>query len=469
MDRVEDAGLDSRWVRFRTTRSVPTRSQRHARDGSPVGGCCRWSVVAALICVGLVATSCSLEDAEAEGPDGGPFVPPTLVGEGEQTEDPYVPGLDSANADDRNPYGWFEAERSWWGDFGDPFIMWDKDRGRYVAYASSSAGRYLPVTTSSDLITWFAISRWTDSPPPWQGGPDPMSDPKIPEEIRTSDLRLGPPGDVWNHNDGLVSPASWGLDTPNGPWLRRTIWAPSVAHIGGRWVLYYAVKISAQSDDVNGDGRFCISMATASSSVGPFRDTSDGPLICDDDPAGSIDPEAFYDPSSDRWYLLWKSAGKVGSHPSALKSIPLDDSGQPMRGHQAVTLLTTDESSWEGETIENPSMAHWDNRYILVYSGNAWRADVNGMSRYATGWAICPEGPRSACVRGSSSPLLVSDGNEQGPGGGSLLVGPDDRLFLSYCAFEAMEARNPRPRRLRVVEIVTDGNGSLSTVPIRAQ
>lgn len=421
----------------------------------------RWLLLVAVLVLG---TSCSIADSsENSGQLSEPLPTATPL-------EPVPPAIDDAptltdadNADDRNPYGWFEAGLTWRGDFGDPFVV--RDGERYVAYASPAAGRYLPVVTSVDLETWVVRDRWTTATEPWFGGPDPLADTSIPEEIRSSDLRLGPAGDVWNHNDALVAPARWGLDEPRGPWLRRTIWAPSAARIGDSWVLYYAIKVSPVSDDPQGDGRFCISMAVGPSATGPFRDRTDAPLVCDSDPAGSIDPEPFLDPVSGKWYLLWKSAGKVGSHPSSLKSIELDGQGRPIAGREPVTLLRTDESSWEGETIENPSMTYWEGRYLLVYSGNAWRANSAGRSRYATGWAACPDGPRGPCVRGGPTPLLASTGTEQGPAGGSLFQSPDGRLYLAYCAFDSAEYRDPRPRHLRVVELTQDDAGSL--VPAR--
>lgn len=416
-------------------------------------------VVTVLLACFLAA--CSVTEAADDGTSLDDDVRPTDLAPDVSAE---PPGADADNVDDRNPYGWFEADQEWRGDFGDPFVV--PLGGTYIAYSSATAGRYLPVVTSTDLRRWVARGRWTSASPPWLNGPDPTTDPSIPVEIRTSDLRLGAPGDVWNHNDALVAPAAWGREEPVGPWLRRTIWAPSVARIGDTWVLYYSVRVSPDSDDPNGDGRFCISRATAPEPTGPFRDASAGPLVCDDDPAGSIDPEPFFDPTVGRWYLLWKAAGRVGSHPSALKAVELDGSGVPVAGATPVTLLETDESSWEGETIENPSMAHWRGRHVLVYSGNAWRADAQGSSRYATGWAECSDGPRGPCRRGAQHPLLASNGPEQGPAGGSLFAGPDDRLFLAYCAFDSRDARDPRPRRLRVAEVGQLDDGTLRLTPI---
>lgn len=93
------------------------------------------SRVSVLLAV-LLAVSCS---SASEGGGTGDQPGDERTGEAPPTAetlpfDPRPSGLDAANADERNPYGWFEADRSWWGDFGDPFVLRDGDT--YVAYGS---------------------------------------------------------------------------------------------------------------------------------------------------------------------------------------------------------------------------------------------------------------------------------------------------------------------------------------------
>jgi beta-xylosidase len=375
---------------------------------------------------------------------------------------PPPPATDANNAnpaDPNNRWGWFEAGLEWRGDFGDPHVF--RAGNTYFAYSSPAGGRYLPVLTSTDLTHWTIHSRWTTNPAPWAGGPDPNTDTQIPAEIRFSAMN---PGDKWNMNDGLVSTPNWALWHDQGPWLKRDYWAPGVIKIGTTWYAYSAVKVSNTSDDPHGYGRFCITVATAVSALGPFRDNSGAaPIICDvPDPAGSIDPSPFYDPTDGNTYLLWKAAGRrsqpgVPGYPSALKSIRLGADGKPAPGALPVTLLRTNEGSWEGFTIENPSMVAFAGTYWLFYSGNDSSARPDGSSDYATGYAICPSGPRAACLRRSTTPLLRSNGYVQGPGGASAFVDAAGDLRLAYSYFWLGENRQgtfvAHPRRLKIARL----------------
>lgn len=380
---------------------------------------------------------------------------------------PPPPSTDSDNAEPSNPnnrYGWFEAGLEWRGDFGDPHVV--RVGSTYYAYSSPVGGRYLPVLTSTDLVHWYIHRRWTSKPAPWAGGPNPQTDPEIPAEIRYAPLN---DGDTWNMNDGLVRPASWGLTNDQGPWIKKDLWAPGVTQIGNSWYAYSSVRVSWTGDDPNNYGRFCLTVASAPSPLGPFRDVSgSGPILCDVDPSGSIDPSPFYDAATGTTYLLWKAAGRrtapgVQGYPSALKSVALTTGGLPTGPVR--TLLTTKEGSWEGMTIENPSMVAYGGRYYLFYSGNSWTAASDGSSPYATGWAECSSGPRGGCVRRTSGPLLRSSGHIQGPGGASAFIDTAGRLRLAYAYYWLGENRRDtfiaHPRRLKVATIVRGSDGVL--------
>ncbi|MCU1351316.1 MAG: hypothetical protein JWM05_525 [Acidimicrobiales bacterium] len=383
---------------------------------------------------------------------------------------PRAPYRDASNG--TSTYrGWFEGGKIWFGDLGDPHIVRVGDT--YYAYSSPTAGRYLPVVTSTDLITWTIHPRWSKAGPPGTPGYSVANDPAIPYEIRTG------PGTEWtryDNNDALVSVASWGRYEPEGAWIKRTIWAPGVAQIGSSWFAYSAVRTSATSDDPHGFGRFCLTAAKAPSPLGPFRDVSGtSPIQCQPastDPAGSIDPYPFIDDgASGTPYLLWKAAGKIGSHPSALYSVKLGTDGKPVPGAAPVKLLETREGGWEGATIENPSMVRYQGRYYLFYSGNySGVDDAYGHSRYGTGYALCPQGPRAPCQRMTvSSPLLGSTSTEQGPGGASPVVTAAGNLRLVYAFFWPGEDRSEfsaehsrHPRRMNVASLTASSDGTLT-------
>ncbi len=361
-------------------------------------------------------------------------------------------------------HGWFQAGHQWVGDFGDPDIR--RVGNTYYAYSSGAGGRYLSVLTSTDLTHWTIHPQWSTGPAPWTGGSSWKNG--IPAEIlndRESD------GDKWNNNDALVRPVAWGMNTPVNAWLNKTYWASSVMQIGSTWFAYSAVKVSPYGDprDPHHYGRFCLTVASAPGPLGPFRDITGGTYLqcqpVSTDPSGSIDPYPYHDPKTGRNYLLWKAAGKVGGAESSIMSIPLESNGMLPRGVAPAKLLVTNRAaSWEGGTIENPSMVNLNGVTYLFYSANdsGWQ-DADGRSNYATGYAICA-GPSGPCTRpnGGRSPLLASSGVNQGPGGASAVVSPTGKLYLAYASYWLGENRNGyHPRRLHIAGLVQARSSTL--------
>ena len=343
------------------------------------------------------------------------------------------PPTDAGNAT-RGNYGWFEAGRSWSGQFADPHVV--RVGRTYYAYSPGAGGRYLGVLTSPDLVHWTIHKRWSTAKAPWQGGPDPRHDPHIPVEIRQSSQSSG---DIWNLNDALVRPAKWGLPKAYNAWEHRTYWAVGVIPIGTRWYAYAGVQISSRlgdgTADPDGFGRYCLTVASSVHPLGPFRDiTGSHPLYCDADPGGSIDPSPYVDPSTGQTWLTWKANGRrsrpgVKGYPSSLKTVRLDSTGH-MTG-PIHTLLATNEGSWEGSTVENPSMVYWHSHWYLFYSANSFLADRAGHSPYATGYALC-SGPAGPCRRISTRPLMASTAREAGPGGADAIVDLSDAVELEH-------------------------------------
>ncbi|MFB9376674.1 family 43 glycosylhydrolase [Kineococcus gynurae] len=342
---------------------------------------------------------------------------------------------------------WFQPGSTWTGDFGDPTVV--RVGGTYYAYASPVGGRVLPVLSSTDLKNWTVRGRYsTGGGVPgrgnWTAG--------IPAEI------LNSPQSDWakfDNNDALVRHVSWGQRNDQGGWINRDYWAPGVFNIGSTWFAYSPVRVAPS--------RFCLTVASAPSPQGPFRDISgNGPIQCEDpnvDPGGSIDPMPYRDPATGKNYLLWKASGKINSHPSAIKSVELGNNGFPLPGARVTTLLTTERNSaWEGNTIENPSMVNFRGTTYLFYSGNlSDPLDGAGRSNYASGYAWCPNGPTAPCQRLQSTPLLSSSGSAQGPGGSSGFVDAGGNLKMAYATFRLGENVGgwvPHPRRMSIASLV---------------
>ena len=372
------------------------------------------------------------------------------------------------DADNARPggYGWFEGGHRWQGEFADPEVVFDN--GTYYAYSSGAGGRYLGIQTSTDATHWTALDHWSNHLAPWQGGPNPRTDGTIPLEIRRSNQNVG---DIYNLNDAIARPAAWGVTMNYNAWYRRDYWAVGVGHIGDKWYTWAPVKISHQLGDGTWDpegfGRYCLTMAVGRTPIGPFRDvTGAAPYYCDGDPGGSIDPSHFVDPATGNHYLTWKAAGRrsrpgVQGYPSALKVVQLDGNAKmvgPIR-----TLLTTAEGSWEGYTVENPSMIRFRNTWYLFYSANSFIPNAQGHSNYATGYAIC-SGPMGPCHRVTGSPLMASTARKTGMGGAAAFTDKAGNLRLAAAAFWPGEYRTypiHQPRRMFVVTLTRRNDATL--------
>jgi beta-xylosidase len=278
------------------------------------------------------------------------------------------------------------------GNFPDPSVI--VVDGTAYAYGSPTGGAYLPVMTSTDMVSWTARPAY-----------------RLPGRDRNDPF----------FNDAFPNPATWSPDRGSGN-LSKEVWAPGVAKVGARYVAFYAARVRLDRD------RFCISVATSDSPIGPFDDNSAGPLVCDvqGDPNGSIDPQPLVDADGTA-YLIWKSEGVPGSKPTRIWSQRLDAAGTAFAAGTAPTELLGTSAAWEGNVIENPSMVRYNDRWLLFYSANEWNS-----ANYAIGYADC-DGPLGPCrKRSNGKPLLGSDGQHLGPGGASAFVAPDGSLKLAY-------------------------------------
>jgi hypothetical protein len=235
------------------------------------------------------------------------------------------------------------------GDFPDPFVL--VHNGTYWAYSTGSAGRDLQVMSSKDLRRWTSRKEALAGLPAW---------------------------------------ASKGLT-----------WAPEVVPIDGRFVMYYTLRQTASALQ-------CISVAVASTPAGPFVDSSTGPLICQPEHWGSIDPSPFVE--GQNRFLLWKSDDNAGGQPTHLWAQPLSADGLSLTG--TPTLLLSQTRPWQGGIIEGPSMIATGGAYVLFYGAGPWSSASAGI-----GYATCSSalGP---CVEGSpSGPWLASRSGARGPSG----------------------------------------------------
>lgn len=240
-------------------------------------------------------------------------------------------------------------------DFPDPAVV--LDGSTYVAYSTNSGGGNIQAATSTDLKTWK-----------WVG-------------------------------DALPKLPAWAA--PNATW------APHVVKYGTTWVMYYTVAETASTWQ-------CISVAVAASSTGPFIDNSTGPLVCQRDRSGTIDPSVFTDTDGTR-YLVFKSEGSGVGQPGMLWSQKLSPEGLAVVGEPSL-LLAGDPKSWDRGVVEAPFL--WRapaGNLVLFYSGASWSSDT-----YAVGAATCTSvaGP---CTKTNDRVIATND-KIAGPGGMELIT-----------------------------------------------
>ncbi|MBE7189584.1 glycoside hydrolase family 43 protein [Jatrophihabitans endophyticus] len=315
----------------------------------------------------------------------------------------------------------FRAGTIWHGQFASPSII--EVGHTYWAFGTATGGDNIPSEHSTNLHTWRTHAAYPAGANPgwWKG-----------------------------YNDALPHPASWALyDIHRNGHRFASVWAPSVAEVGGRFVMAYAVGQGRV-------GRHCISVATSTKVSGPYVDRSSKPLVCSSDPMGSIDPQLFR-PGGGRTYLLWKNAGVKGSTPTEIFSRPLDAAGTGFAAHSRAHFLLATHRRWEGNVIENPAMIHYGARYFLFYSGNSYTT-----TKYATGYAICA-GPVGPCRRPSSvtKPLLATNRQTAGPGGATPFVGPSGALRLAYAAWDTAHSKPGDAVRLHIARLTVDRRGLL--------
>jgi Glycosyl hydrolases family 43 len=166
-------------------------------------------------------------------------------------------------------------------------------------------------------------------------------------------------------------------------------------------------------------------VASAEEPGGPFVDGSDGPLVCQLDQGGSIDPSPIA--VDGEVFLLWKNDGNCCGLPTRIYSARLTADG--LRLASAPVPLVRNDRAWEDRVVEAPSMVQVGERFLLLYAGNEWNS-----AEYATGYAWCDtvSGP---CHKGNDAPLLSTNDERAGPGGAHVFAGPAGRLHIVYHAW----------------------------------
>jgi len=217
---------------------------------------------------------------------------------------------------------------------------------------------------------------------------------------------------------GAVASSPTGRWRSTGPLLHHLpawvapggIWAADAAHIGRRWVMYYAAPVRGL-----GAGARCIGVALSSDPSRGFDARGRKPLVCPagargrhaDDrlrgrsrrlpQAGVIDPSFFR--RGHQMYLLYRTQRT----PATIRIVRLHHGGRRAARHSRQVLALR-------HIVENPVLLHRGHRYILITSQGYY-----GSCAYTTTWRSS-RSPFHFPVRGHR---LLDDGRTRvcGPGG----------------------------------------------------
>lgn len=283
------------------------------------------------------------------------------------------------------------------GNFADPGVL-RADDGTWYAYATGDLTVNLQVARSTDLVDWERLGEALPRLPFWQ-------------------------------------PSAKGLT-----------WAPEAWQTSAGTVLYYTGR-NVQA------GRQCLAVAVAPDPAGPFVDESTEPLLCQLDLGGSIDPFPFQDADGSRW-LLWKNDGNCCALPTRMWIAPLSDDGLAITG-EPIDLGVRNDEPWESALIEAPTLLLDGDRYVLLYSANAYDSD-----RYAVGYATS-ETLTGPYTDAPENPILVTGGGAAGPGGQTVAIDDDGDAWLLYHAWDPARVgdRVGGARSLWLDELTIDADG----------
>ncbi|MBQ9432572.1 MAG: family 43 glycosylhydrolase [Kiritimatiellae bacterium] len=293
----------------------------------------------------------------------------------------------------------------WPRNWPDPTV-WRADDGYYYSFATPGPGRH-GLIRSRDFFKWES------------SGKDPFTP------------------DTWRKlHDG------W-----------RNIWAPDVAKIGGKWLMYVTVYNSAED--------CAVAVLSSFKPAGPFEYRGIVTKSRDTKIRDTIDPEAVVDPGTGKVWLFFGSVGKIHRVELARDGLAL----APGAKYVHVAGLTDRENPSREKVFEGSYLYRHNGYWYLFASAGRFSDEsyriVVGRSRTLDGEFIDKHG--NPMTRGFAEPLLWSERGDAfyGPGhNGEIFTLNNGRSYLVYhCHWREKDRPGSRPRVMMVQEIRWDKSG----------
>jgi beta-xylosidase len=298
---------------------------------------------------------------------------------------------------------------------------------------------YEPPRLAEPSEPGYTVASGADQPDPFvyvQGGEYYLftSQDDVPQNVP---VRAGPTMGQW----GVVSDAL--PDAP--PWsVPGKMWAPDVAQFGNHYVLYFTSQLAGVTPST-----MCIGDAVSTAVTGPYL-ASPTPFICQQSLGGSIDPRVFVDRTGQP-YMIWKSDQNARADQPGLPTVNTQIWSQPLsadglRLQSAPTVVMVPDEPWQNHIVEAPQLVLVHGEYWMLYSGGWFN-----QTSYAIGAARCA-GPLGPCIDTSSTPLLASNTQGQGPGEESVFSN-DHGYWLLYTPFNSTLPFPGPPRPVQIAHL----------------
>jgi hypothetical protein len=304
-----------------------------------------------------------------------------------------------------------------------------------------------PPALSNPSSPGFTINSGADQPDPFmlqEGGRYYLftSQDKVPQNVP---VRSGTSVGQWGTpTDALPDPPAWAEP--------GVMWAPDVAQFGNHFLLYFTSQRKGVSPST-----MCIGDAISTAVAGPYI-ASPVPFICQQSLGGSIDPRVF-DDADGLPYMIWKSDQNAQSNTldTQIYSQPLSADGIHLVG-QPTAIFSPDES-WQGHIVEAPQLVLARGAYYLFYSGGWFN-----QPGYSIGAARC-SGPLGPCSDQSSTPLLGSTSQGDGPGEESVFANAAG-FWLLYTPFSSTLPLPGPPRPVSMAHLGFGTSGPYLAAPL---
>ncbi len=232
----------------------------------------------------------------------------------------------------------------------------------------------------------------------------------------------------WEHlGDALPEKPGWASAT-------QDFWAPHVAKVGERYLLYYSAKPDAAlADESRG---LCLAVAIADRPEGPFTDMGE-PLLCGPGFV-NIDPMLYDHPATGKRLLYWGSGfGPIKVQELRADGLAFAPGSAPV---PLIEIVPTDDPANYRRLVEAPWVVRRGGWYYLFFSGdnccgpNAHYAVMVARSRSALGpFEVHPD---NGGVILEASPGWIA------PGHNALIEAKGETLIL----YHAVDAARPRSR-----------------------